>query len=64
MKIVILDRATLGFDIDMSIFETLGEVKSYDITKLNETIELFSYFLLISSLPYFWRRHFFLQINT
>jgi lactate dehydrogenase-like 2-hydroxyacid dehydrogenase len=39
MKIVILDRATLGFDIDMSIFETLGEVKSYDITKANETIE-------------------------
>ncbi len=39
MKIVILDRATLGFDIDMSIFETLGEVKSYDITKANETIQ-------------------------
>jgi lactate dehydrogenase-like 2-hydroxyacid dehydrogenase len=39
MKIVILDRATLGFDIDMSIFETLGEVKSYDITRPNETIQ-------------------------
>ncbi len=39
MKIVILDRATLGFDIDMSIFETLGEMKFYDITKPNETIE-------------------------
>ena len=39
MKIVILDRATLGFDIDISVFETLGEVKSYDITKPNETIE-------------------------
>ena len=39
MKIVILDRATLGFDIDMSVFEALGEVKSYDITKPNETIE-------------------------
>jgi glycerate dehydrogenase len=39
MKIVILDRATLGFDIDMSIFESLGEVKSYDITKPNETIQ-------------------------
>ena len=39
MKIVILDRATLGFDIDMSIFEALGEVKSYDITKANETID-------------------------
>ena len=35
MKIVILDRATLGFDIDMSIFETLGEVESFDVT--NET---------------------------
>ena len=39
MKIVILDRATLGFDIDMSVFEALGEVKSYDITKPNETIQ-------------------------
>ena len=39
MKIVILDRATLGFDIDISVFETLGEVKSYDITKSNETIQ-------------------------
>ncbi|MDD2895569.1 MAG: D-2-hydroxyacid dehydrogenase [Aliarcobacter sp.] len=38
MKIVILDRATLGFDIDMSVFETLGEVISYDITFENETI--------------------------
>lgn len=38
MKIVILDRATLGFDIDMSVFETLGEVTSYDITLPNETI--------------------------
>lgn len=35
MKILILDRATLGFDIDMSIFETLGEVESFDVT--NET---------------------------
>ena len=39
MKIVILDRATLGFDIDISVFETLGEVKSYDIIKPNETIQ-------------------------
>lgn len=39
MKIVILDRATLGFDIEISVFETLGEVISYDITKANETIE-------------------------
>ncbi len=38
MKIVILDRATLGFDVDMSIFDSLGEVISYDITLENETI--------------------------
>jgi lactate dehydrogenase-like 2-hydroxyacid dehydrogenase len=38
MKIVILDRATLGFDIDMSVFESLGDVISYDITLQNETI--------------------------
>ena len=38
MKIAILDRATLGFDIDMSIFKSLGEVISYDITFPTETI--------------------------
>uniref|UniRef100_UPI0040475541 D-2-hydroxyacid dehydrogenase n=1 Tax=Aliarcobacter sp. TaxID=2321116 RepID=UPI0040475541 len=38
MKIVILDRATLGFDIDMNVFDSLGEVISYDITKSSETI--------------------------
>ena len=38
MKLVILDRATLGFDVDMSIFDSLGEVISYDITLENETI--------------------------
>lgn len=37
MKIVILDRATLGFDMDVSIFETLGEVTSYDVTFANQT---------------------------
>lgn len=37
MKIVILDRATLGFDVDVSIFNTLGEVTSYDITNASET---------------------------
>ncbi len=26
MKIVILDRKTLGFDVDVSIFEKFGEV--------------------------------------
>ena len=39
MKLVILDRATLGFDIDVSIFEKFGEVISYDVTKENETLE-------------------------
>lgn len=39
MNIVILDRKTLGLDIDMSMFDTLGNVKSYDTTKPNETIQ-------------------------
>ena len=39
MNIVILDRKTLGLDIDMSIFDALGSVKSYDTTKPNETIQ-------------------------
>ena len=39
MNIVILDRKTLGLDIDMAIFETFGNVKIYDCTKQNETIE-------------------------
>jgi lactate dehydrogenase-like 2-hydroxyacid dehydrogenase len=38
MKIVILDRATLGFDIDISIFDTLGEVTSYNVTLPEQTI--------------------------
>jgi glycerate dehydrogenase len=37
MKIVILDRATLGFDIDVSIFDSLGDVTSFDITQACET---------------------------
>ena len=37
MKIVILDRATLGFDVDISVFEKYGTVISYDFTK--KTIE-------------------------
>lgn len=39
MQIVILDRASLGFDIDVSIFEKFGNVTSYDITLPNETSE-------------------------
>ena len=38
MKIVILDRLTLGKDIDVSIFDKFGEVVSYDITNENETL--------------------------
>ncbi|RXJ85709.1 D-2-hydroxyacid dehydrogenase [Arcobacter cloacae] len=37
MKIVILDRATLGFDIRVDIFSKFGEVVSYDMTKKEET---------------------------
>lgn len=37
MKIVILDRATLGFDIGIDIFSKFGEVISYDMTKKDET---------------------------
>jgi len=43
MKIVILDRATLGFDIDVSIFEKYGEVTSYDVTKNEKTKERIKY---------------------
>ena len=39
MNIVILDRKTLGFDIDITVFETFGNLKIYDTTKPNETIE-------------------------
>ncbi|MCG3668874.1 D-2-hydroxyacid dehydrogenase [Aliarcobacter butzleri] len=39
MQIVILDRATLGFDIDVNIFSKFGNVTSYDSTKENETVE-------------------------
>ncbi|WP_151950220.1 D-2-hydroxyacid dehydrogenase [Aliarcobacter butzleri] len=39
MQIVILDRATLGFDIDVNIFSKFGNVTSYDSTKENETAQ-------------------------
>ena len=39
MNIVILDRKTLGLDIDMAIFFFFLNVKNYDCTKPNETIE-------------------------
>mgnify|MGYP005988902097 FL=1 len=37
MKIVILDRATFGSDMDVSVFDTLGDVTSYDITNEEQT---------------------------
>ena len=37
MKIVILDRASLGFDMDVSVFDTLGDVTSYDLTTPDQT---------------------------
>lgn len=38
MKIVFLDRSTLGYDISIEKFNALGEVISYDITTPNETL--------------------------
>ena len=38
MKIVFLDRKTLGYDINLDKFNTLGEVIIYEITKANETL--------------------------
>ncbi|RXJ57991.1 D-2-hydroxyacid dehydrogenase [Candidatus Marinarcus aquaticus] len=38
MKIVFLDRSTLGEDIPLSFFNDLGEVVSYDITQPEQTI--------------------------
>lgn len=39
MNIVILDRMALGDDIDMSVFEKLGNVTIYDRTSPDEVIE-------------------------
>ncbi|WP_456380481.1 D-2-hydroxyacid dehydrogenase [Hydrogenimonas sp.] len=39
MKIVILDAETLGSDIDLTVFETFGEVEVYRKTSPDETIE-------------------------
>ena len=39
MKIVILDKATLGSDVDISVFDSLGEIVSYDMTLESETIK-------------------------
>ncbi len=37
MKIVILDRATLGFDINVDVFNSLANVTSYDVTFAHQT---------------------------
>ena len=39
MNIVLLDRSTLGFDIDISSFEDFGKIIAYDYTLENETID-------------------------
>ncbi len=39
MKIVILDKAKLGSDVDISVFDSLGEIVSYDMTLESETIK-------------------------
>jgi len=39
MKIVLLDRETLGSDVDLTVFDKFGEVISYDITKEDETLD-------------------------
>ena len=39
MKIVILDRKTLGNDVNVDIFNKFGEVEVFDITKENQTKE-------------------------
>lgn len=38
MKIVILDRSTLGLDVNVSIFDKFGDVVSYDMTEENQTL--------------------------
>ncbi len=39
MKIAILDRLTLGTDVDVSIFEKFGELISYDMTAPEQTFK-------------------------
>ena len=39
MNIVFLDRSTLGYDVDLGIFDELGNVITYDITTPSETLE-------------------------
>ena len=39
MNIVLLDKKTLGDDLDLSVLEQFGTLTSYDTTKKNETLE-------------------------
>lgn len=39
MKIVMLDRNTLGMDIDVSVFEKLGEFEAFDVAPREKSIE-------------------------
>lgn len=39
MKIVILDRESIGFDTPLSVLNALGEVTSYDITQPHQVFE-------------------------
>lgn len=39
MKIIMLDRNTLGMDIDVSVFERLGEFKAYDTASRELSME-------------------------
>lgn len=39
MKLVMLDRSTLGSDCDLSAFEKYGDFVAYDITSAEDTIE-------------------------
>lgn len=39
MKIVILDRLTLGKDLDINIFNKLGDIEVYDTTNANEALK-------------------------
>ena len=36
MKIVVLERASVGMDVSISMFDELGEVKAYNLTKQEE----------------------------
>ena len=39
MKIAVLERNSVGEDVDISLFEQLGEVVTYPVTKAGEVSE-------------------------